>query len=113
MTGGCTQSSDVNIFQMNNWNGLKNKKIILKEGYLFIGQIQANSYYFILFISIFVSKLPGFQIIPIVHLEDVYITGLCASSCHLRCEHDKGFKAGPIMFTFKVTGGSTKSSAVM
>lgn len=34
--------------------------------------------------------------IPIVHLEDVYITGLCASSCHLRREHDKGFKARPM-----------------
>jgi len=31
--------------------------------------------------------------IPIVHLEDVYITGLCAASCHLRREHNKGFKA--------------------
>jgi len=30
---------------------------------------------------------------PIVHLEDVYITGLCAASCHLRREHNKGFKA--------------------
>ena len=37
-----------------------------------------------------------FQTIPIVHLEDVYITGLCASSCHLRREHDKGFKARPM-----------------
>lgn len=36
------------------------------------------------------------KIIPIVHLEDVYITGLCASSCHLRREHDKGFKARPM-----------------
>ena len=36
------------------------------------------------------------QTIPIVHLEDVYITGLCASSCHLRREHDKGFKARPM-----------------
>jgi beta-1,3-galactosyltransferase 1 len=31
--------------------------------------------------------------VPIVHLEDVYITGLCAASCHLRREHNKGFKA--------------------
>ena len=43
-----------------------------------------------------VAKHLFFQTIPIVHLEDVYITGLCASSCHLRREHDKGFKARPM-----------------
>ena len=48
-----------------------------------------NYFYLILFVF-------SFQTIPIVHLEDVYITGLCASSCHLRREHDKGFKARPM-----------------
>ena len=33
------------------------------------------------------------QKIAIIHLEDVYITGLCAASCHIRREHHKGFKA--------------------
>ena len=41
-----------------------------------------------LLISCFYT-VQGFQIIPIVNLEDVYVTRLCASSCHLRCEHDK------------------------
>lgn len=31
--------------------------------------------------------------IPIVHLEDVYITGLCAESCNLRRKHNRGFHA--------------------
>lgn len=33
------------------------------------------------------------KVIPIIHLEDVYITGLCAARCHFRREHHRGFKA--------------------
>ena len=33
------------------------------------------------------------QIVSIIHLEDVYITGLCALNCHLRRIHHEGFKA--------------------
>ena len=71
---------------MNNWNGLKNKKTILKEGYLPIGKIQAQK----LFINMKFFEIKW--VTALVDLEDVYVTGLCASSCHLRCEHDKGFK---------------------
>ena len=33
------------------------------------------------------------QVISIIHLEDVYITGLCALKCHLKRIHHPGFKA--------------------
>ena len=68
---------------MNNWNGLKNKKTILKEGYLPIGKIQAQK----LFINMKFFEIKW--VTALVDLENVYVTGLCASSCHLRCEHDK------------------------
>ena len=35
--------------------------------------------------------------IPLNHLEDVYITGLCASSCHLKRLNNKGFKANTVV----------------
>ena len=31
--------------------------------------------------------------IPIIHLEDVYITGICAHFCKIPREHHKGFRA--------------------
>ena len=33
------------------------------------------------------------QIVSIIHLEDVYITGLCALKCNIRRIHHQGFKA--------------------
>ena len=33
------------------------------------------------------------QIVSIIHLEDVYITGLCAVKCHIRRINHEGFKA--------------------
>ena len=33
------------------------------------------------------------QTVSIIHLEDVYITGLCALKCHLKRVHHVGFKA--------------------
>ena len=33
------------------------------------------------------------QIVSIIQLEDVYITGLCAVKCHIRRIHHQGFKA--------------------
>ena len=33
------------------------------------------------------------QIVSIIHLEDVYITGLCALKCNIRRIHHRGFKA--------------------
>ena len=37
--------------------------------------------------------LSASQTVSIIHLEDVYITGLCALKCHLKRIHHAGFKA--------------------
>ena len=37
--------------------------------------------------------LSASQTVSIIHLEDVYITGLCALKCHLKRIHHVGFKA--------------------
>ena len=50
-------------------------------------------------ISTFYNKCHGHysthyaQVVPIVHLEDVYMTGLCAHACNIRRTSHPGFKA--------------------
>jgi hypothetical protein len=38
------------------------------------------------------SSLNNFQDIPLIHLEDVYLTGLCAEACKISRKHHSGFK---------------------